>query len=105
LARGFSRTRKDAPVHGASHVYVIVAGEFCKIGVTVDPQKRLLGVATGCPLPPRLFHVSEAMPRVLAHWVESAVHAKFADQNTNGEWFRLAPDEARAAIQLAELFA
>jgi hypothetical protein len=69
-----------------SHVY--------KIGVSNAPGKRLQALQTSNPFELRLVHTFVADP---AEDAEAQLHARFAANQLEGEWFRLTPE------QIAEL--
>ena len=103
----YRRNGRKRPADGAPLlvVYVIVAGPYCKIGVTSDPEIRLKGVQCGCPLPAKLHFCTERLPRHHATWVEKTVHHSLQRLNTTNEWFEVSADEAVRAIRMAEMFA
>ena len=75
-----------------SHVYFIAAKEMpiVKIGVALDPDKRLRELQVGCPLRLTMLAFVEG-----GRGDEIALHKRFAHLRTIGEWFRL--DGALAA--------
>lgn len=56
--------------------------EFCKIGYSIDPQKRLKGIQTGCPFPVFIKKVIGGTPSL-----EKKFHKHFQRQRSSGEWF------------------
>ena len=68
------------------HVYLMTTedGLYVKIGISVDPLKRLSGVQTGCPCRVTLFKV---IPSKKARILEGYLHRVLKDFNTVGEWF------------------
>ena len=69
------------------HVYFIQAGEFIKIGYAADPNKRLLSIKTGSPLPVKIIHF---FPGTMKD--ERSLHSRFSHLRAEGEWFRVEPD-------------
>lgn len=79
-------------------VYVIQAGDFCKIGFSKNPEKRLSQIATGCPIPPVLaFEADCKSPRSVEQKAHRLLHGHLA----HGEWFSVSSVQARAAVELA----
>lgn len=92
-----------------AHVYFIQAGDSqaVKIGTTIEPlEKRMRTLQTANHTALRLIgaidltrieHL-EADGRVqyaqLARWMESKIHAKFAENRIRGEWFSLTEEFA-----------
>lgn len=58
-----------------------------KIGVTSSPDARLATLSTGSPRALTFACVVGANSRDVAHFLENAMHQKFADRRLNGEWF------------------
>jgi len=89
-------------------VYLIRSGDLLKIGVSVNPQKRLKKLKTGCAFPPS---VAKTWDTDDAYGDERTLHAMFSSKRTFGEWFSLDDGDieridtyfsskARAAINL-----
>lgn len=78
-----------------SGVYVITDGEHFKIGVAVDPMKRLSELQTGNPhrLALRFFYETHR-----AREIEQAAHTRLANLRMVGEWFACGVDCAVWAI-------
>lgn len=83
-----------------SFVYVITAGEFCKIGVTGNLKKRLKQYRIHCPLEVQMAFVQEVHPDSVFK-LESAVHDLLKDKRTHGEWFHMKLEAATKAIETA----
>jgi len=68
-----------------SFVYFILAEETnrVKIGFSSEPERRLSDLQTGSPCSLRMLAVFRGTSRT-----EKALHAKFAKQRINGEWFQ-----------------
>lgn len=89
----------DAP-KGCSYVYIITAGEFCKIGVTGNLKKRLKQYRIHCPLEVQMAFVQGVHPGDVFK-LESAVHDLLQDKRTHGEWFLVKLDAAAEAVNKA----
>lgn len=57
-----------------------------KIGFAAHAGKRLASIAIGCPVPLRLRALLDAPPAM-----EAALHARFRDAWSHGEWFNITP--------------
>ncbi|MCJ2080159.1 GIY-YIG nuclease family protein [Methylobacterium sp. J-090] len=98
-----------APASATNHhlpprpsVYVIQAeGGPVKIGVAVDPAKRLRVLRTGTPFPLRLAHVEMIDASIHAIAVERAAHTLLAAAHAHGEWFHVSVEDALTAVQAA----
>jgi len=78
------------------YIYVLgnhIVGSY-KIGRTTTPKNRtsLLGVLA--PFPVELMHLFTCSGEEASE-IESALHNKFADKRTNGEWFNLTSDDLK----------
>lgn len=79
-------------------IYIIQADCYYKIGISDDPEKRLLQVSTGCPIPPTILATFKTKSRKQDEMLEYKAHKKFSKKRTNGEWFLLSEDELKEAI-------
>tara|TARA_R110002073_G_scaffold49025_2_gene131419 strand:+ start:584 stop:826 length:243 start_codon:yes stop_codon:yes gene_type:complete len=71
-------------------------GEYRKIGVSNNPEKRLKAVQTGNPNVVSLEHYEE---RDNPHLVEKYLHSRFQSNRVEGEWFKdLTLNEIRIAM-------
>lgn len=73
------------PVELSRSVYFIqpVGGGLIKIGVATNPDSRLLGLQTGCPVELRLIGVIAGAGQA----TETELHQRFASTRVRGEWF------------------
>jgi len=62
-------------------------GDFLKIGVTSDIDRRMKEIQTGCPLPLKLECIIPTSSKSAAYLLESQLHNKFNQFMTCGEWF------------------
>lgn len=81
-------------------IYFITSGEFTKVGMTTDLQKRLLSFQAGNPHEMTLSHY-RSVPSSLANQVERLIHQKLGAHSVGREWFRI---EARVALSDGEPF-
>lgn len=70
--------------------------DFLKIGCAINPESRLKDYQTYCPH--RAFRLEHAVYCSDRRVAEAIVHAKFADDRAEGEWFRVSLEEARDAL-------
>lgn len=61
-----------------------------KIGVSKSPNKRLKEVQTGNPSPIDILYLYETEN---AYKIEKALHNRYSQYNTHGEWFELSIKE------------
>ncbi len=73
------------------HVYIMECQspgfKPLKIGIAVNPRKRIEELQTGCPWDIKLKMVIPMPSRKAASNLESFLHRKFRKSNMNGEWF------------------
>lgn len=67
---------------------------LCKIGVSVDPEKRCQQLQTACPFPISIL----AEFKGKGHTFERQLHNRAAEYHEQGEWFRI---EGRLAAYLS----
>lgn len=91
------------PADDTDYVYLIRAGRThqYKIGKSNDPQGRLQSLQTASPHKLKLVHTFRADNAAAA---EEALHALLHDRRSEGEWFRLTPQE-RDVLVSVERFA
>lgn len=85
----------------SGYVYFVGAleGSVIKIGWTLDPERRLLTLDCGSPVPLVLIG---AMRGTQAE--EAALHARFRAQRVKGEWFKACPDLVAIAEMAARMW-
>lgn len=71
---------------GAVFLYIIQAGEYCKVGFSKNPKKRLGEVATGCPFKPTLKFFKKVENVVV---MEKRCHEVLKVYHTHLEWFKI----------------
>lgn len=95
-ARWRDRLSYEAHLRNAQVVYFIRCDNFMKIGMSVDPERRLKVIRTsGGSMFPTSMDVSHAALVATepgGRWREAELHAKFAHLRHTGEWFTEAPE-------------
>lgn len=82
------------------HVYVAGSGKGPKkVGVAIDPPRRLRALATGHGRPLRLLFSAPVPAEFAAMDVERRAHWLLRERKTHGEWFDVS---AKAAIDAVE---
>ncbi len=79
--------RKKRRPAKAGYVYLMIDNEgHYKIGVSVNPYRRLKQLSTGAAIPPRLVHViaTDDMYRLEGTW-----HTVYKHCRVRGEWYNL----------------
>lgn len=66
------------------YLAITECGSYVKIGVSVNPQTRLKGIQTGCPIK---VEILKELPVKGAYQVEKELHRTLLDYRTSGEWF------------------
>jgi hypothetical protein len=87
-------------------VYVIEALEVkrVKVGVAIDPQRRLGAMQVDSPVRLGLFGAIEVGTQDDALVLEKAAHERLAKVWAHGEWFNLHADGAMQAVDAAALW-
>lgn len=85
------------------NIYIITAGEACKIGVAKDVDNRLAALRTGSPSPLEVQHTMRCKNSRVAYKIESISHKILAHKRLEGEWFKCTPMEAVIALNEAVL--
>lgn len=82
--------RKPKRLVNSGWVYIISAGSYYKIGQTKNLNKRYEQISPKLPFPSKLLLTIKTDNSMV---LEAELHKKYAQYNTNGEWFEL-PQEA-----------
>jgi Meiotically up-regulated gene 113 len=82
------------------HVYLVQADRYFKIGRSKQPNVRFKQIGLQLPFPFEVLHV---IPVNDMHIAEKQLHAKYAHQHLNGEWFDLSQDEVAEIMSLKSL--
>ena len=69
---------------------------FYKIGVSKNPNKRLIELQTGNPSPVEILYLYESK---LAYKIENSLHNRYSYCKTHGEWFDLSIQEEVSFIE------
>lgn len=80
-----------------SFVYIIKHGEYCKIGVSSNPNKRVKKIAS--VVMPHEFELLHMEKSNKPYALESLLHQKLEDKRINGEWFILTDWEIEYLIK------
>ncbi len=83
-------------------IYIISSGDFFKIGISNNPQKRLKTIQTSAPQPAFLRKIYN--PSCLARNLEAEAHRRLDKFRARGEWFDIkAIDKAFNFFEVASL--
>lgn len=82
------RPANDPLPQRAGYVYLLKTQGVYKIGLSVNPTRRLGEIQPAYPFPVELIHTIETEDMMA---LEADLHARFASQRLNGEWFELSP--------------
>jgi hypothetical protein len=69
-----------------------------KIGISKDPEQRVIDLQTGSPYPLVLFGFFQVGSYATARMLEFTVHAALASGRLLGEWFAVSPEDAQRTI-------
>ena len=87
MGGGIVPFRHDAAKAHYCYCIAEAGREFCKIGWAVNPEKRLLELATGNPRPLYLVYTYHAASKEMAMWWERKWHNACAAHQVRSEWF------------------
>ncbi len=87
----------------ATFVYVIAPGPDgpCKIGFSMQPEKRLRELQTGHPQKLTLYHVQEFGDASRASLMERIIHKTISYKRASGEWFNVPVEHAISEVEFA----
>lgn len=93
------RARKWAKTQGDSYIYVIASGPEgpVKVGLAIDPDRRLKEIQTGHPVRLAIF-AERQVKASLVRQIEHECHVRLKDLRSNGEWFRIAAKRAEEVV-------
>lgn len=89
--RVVNRDRRDGY---ATILYFIQCGQFVKVGITTDMEKRVRALKAGNPYPLRVASMVD-IPSMYDRLVEKRIHGALHVYAVGREWFRLVPKDAR----------
>jgi hypothetical protein len=87
----------SGPIPG--HLYLMEAREFVKIGIAINPIRRLKGIQSGCPLPVRLARAWSVSDDYYALLSEKVAHETLGKWRVQGEWFELGAQSVIAVLR------
>lgn len=79
-------------------LYIIRAGDYFKVGVSKDPERRLKDIQPHCPLFCELWFAESYQTGKEARRVESACHRFLKKERQHGEWFILSHETIRGLL-------
>ena len=74
-------------------IYVAVCGEYTKVGIAIDPDKRIKALSASVPWDVELVWSREGYDH-LVRAVERYVHDRLAAMHHKSEWFSVEPEAA-----------
>jgi hypothetical protein len=89
MAEGFVYNRQD--FLRPCFVYIAECGEYAKVGMAINTEKRLNGLQTGCPYPIAIVARRQFPTEDVARGVEAMIHLALEPQAHRGEWFLTTP--------------
>lgn len=75
--------------------------QYVKIGMSIHPEKRLYGMATGSPLDCLWVYTADMPGRKAAYRAEQFLLRRMADHRRRGEWIEVGDLDAKGAASLA----
>lgn len=78
-------------------VYVVKCGDFFKIGITKDLDKRIMSLQVGNPV--KIEPFLRILPIGSARKLEKELHEKFTEKSISGEWFSLSIADLRFVFE------
>lgn len=101
----FARNRKRSEARNicVGFVYVVATVDLeptlYKVGFSEHPEKRVKGLATGCPFDIELLHSIAVSHRAF----EQSLHLRLARYRVRGEWFQLPADVVATLRDITEI--
>jgi hypothetical protein len=85
-------------MHDLTYIYFLCSrpeadATFVKVGVAVDPRKRIATVLCGCPLEVASVSTVAVRTRKMALLLERELHSMLSRWSARGEWFRVIASE------------
>lgn len=84
------------------NVYILKSGDFFKVGISVNVERRIRELQTGSPHLKELLALkwcgNPARHNDQASAIERQIHKEVSEYNSYGEWFRLPPGEYQRII-------
>ncbi len=85
---------------GESYVYLVACGDFVKIGLAADPQKRLAMMQTGNPIELTIIKVWHTLTPQID---EECLHAQYEKYRVRGEWFKIPQKQLALLTMMPDL--
>lgn len=95
------RAKRGKEVRCSVYVVVEQGTDYCKIGMGVCSDRRLIELQIGNPRRLQLAATFELGDVATAARIERRVHSLLAEYRHQGEWFKVSSDQARASITQA----
>lgn len=77
----------------------------CKVGISTNASKRLIGLQTSVWKPLRVAHCYWTATVHQARALEKAIHKRLTEDNAwlHGEWFSMRPSEAKEIVEFVAM--
>jgi len=86
--------------HFRHHVYLIRRPDgLIKVGISLDPHRRLSDFATGSPETLSILKVVKVLDELNARRIERAVKVSLLRYRIRGEWFKCSNERALRALR------
>ena len=82
-------------------LYCIQCQQFIKIGISADFDNRLKTLQSATPFPISVVAL-RTVPLAGLEYAESYLHQHFADQQVQGEWFKIKPRDLKLPLRRAQ---
>lgn len=97
----------DSVAGKAGTLYIVECGEFCKIGMTTDFERRFKNIEAGMPYDVKRVAI-RSVPLAGLAYAEAWMHKQFWPVRAKNEWFKVSAQEAKAifpkAVRVAQVY-
>lgn len=83
------------------YIYLVRCGDFHKIGLAKNTNKRLSGLKTSSPFEMKMLKAWRCKRPDL---IERVMHKRFAKYRVRGEWFQLTEDVVQLLLKVEDLY-